>query len=106
MPPDPALSAAHDYTTIVQKSPPRHKARLGTADSVDVALVRRGNQNEEQALLADAHARIAALERQLEAQAGFDALTGLLSLSRFRAQLDIEVQRARRHGRPLTAAIL
>jgi diguanylate cyclase (GGDEF)-like protein/putative nucleotidyltransferase with HDIG domain len=72
-----------------------------------MALLRNGRETEEHArLLGDAQARIAALERQLEVQAGFDPVTGLVSLPRFRAQLDIEVQRSRRHGRPLSAAVL
>ena len=39
-------------------------------------------------------------------QAGNDPVTGLLNLGRFRAQLDVEVKRTRRHGRPLCAAVL
>jgi diguanylate cyclase (GGDEF)-like protein/putative nucleotidyltransferase with HDIG domain len=55
--------------------------------------------------LADARRQIVELERRL-GQAASDPLTGLLSLGRFRAQLDVEVKRTRRHGRPLCAAVL
>ncbi|HEV7459316.1 MAG TPA: diguanylate cyclase [Solirubrobacteraceae bacterium] len=56
--------------------------------------------------LADAQRQIADLERRLGLQAGNDPVTGLLNLGRFRAQLDVEVKRTRRHGRPLCAAVL
>src|SRR5205807_1009718 len=35
-----------------------------------------------------------------------DPVTGLLNLGRFRTQMDVEVKRTRRHGRPLCAAVL
>jgi diguanylate cyclase (GGDEF)-like protein/putative nucleotidyltransferase with HDIG domain len=56
--------------------------------------------------LGDAQRQIADLERRLGLQAGNDPVTGLLNLGRFRAQLDVEVKRTRRHGRPLCAAVL
>ena len=68
----------------------------------------RGRQLREdlERQLADARRQIAELERTAGLQAGNDPVTGLLNLARFRAQLDVEVKRTRRHGRPLCAAIL
>jgi diguanylate cyclase (GGDEF)-like protein/putative nucleotidyltransferase with HDIG domain len=68
----------------------------------------RGRQQREdlERQLADAQRQIADLERRLGLQAGNDPVTGLLNLGRFRAQLDVEVKRTRRHGRPLCAAVL
>lgn len=66
----------------------------------------RWQPNELERLLGDARQRIASLEAALQARDGIDHLTGLLDLGRFRAAADIEVSRARRHGRPLTAVIL
>ena len=56
--------------------------------------------------LASANQRIAALERELEASAVRDRLTGLATLSAFERHLDREVERTRRHGRPLTLGIV
>ena len=56
--------------------------------------------------LAEANRRIVELQCQLGGQGGNDVLTGLPSLTRFRTQLDIEVKRTRRHGRPLCGALL
>jgi diguanylate cyclase (GGDEF)-like protein len=71
-------------------------------------IVVRGRQQREdlERQLADAQRQIADLERRLGLQAGNDPVTGLLNLGRFRAQLDVEVKRTRRHGRPLCAAVL
>jgi len=63
-------------------------------------------QDESAAQLAQANARIARLEGELRTAAERDAVTGLTSLARFRAQLDIELDRSRRHGRPLTVTVL
>src|SRR3954470_10188833 len=43
---------------------------------------------------------------RLDRQAGVDALTGLPNYRAFRDRLEDEVSRARRHGRPLTIAIV
>jgi diguanylate cyclase (GGDEF)-like protein/putative nucleotidyltransferase with HDIG domain len=66
----------------------------------------RQHREELERQLADAQRQIADLERRLARQASNDPVTGLLNLSRFRAQLDVEVKRTRRHGRPLCAAVL
>jgi diguanylate cyclase (GGDEF)-like protein/putative nucleotidyltransferase with HDIG domain len=72
-----------------------------------VVVVRGRQQREDlERQLADAQRQIAELERRLGLQAGNDPVTGLLNLGRFRAQLDVEVKRTRRHGRPLCAAVL
>jgi diguanylate cyclase (GGDEF)-like protein/putative nucleotidyltransferase with HDIG domain len=73
-----------------------------------ILVVVRGRQQREdlERELEDAQRQIAELERRLGVQAGNDPVTGLLNLGRFRAQLDIEVKRTRRHGRPLCAAVL
>ena len=66
----------------------------------------RQHREDLERRLADAQRQIADLDRRLARQAGNDPVTGLLNLSRFRAQLDVEVKRTRRHGRPLSAAVL
>ncbi len=54
-----------------------------------------------------ARARIAELESQLGRVSGRDALiSSLMTLPAFRAQLELDVERAQRYGRPLTVAIL
>jgi diguanylate cyclase (GGDEF)-like protein/putative nucleotidyltransferase with HDIG domain len=66
----------------------------------------RQHRHELERQLADAQRQIADLDRRLVRQAGNDPVTGLPNLGRFRAQLDVEVKRTRRHGRPLCAAVL
>jgi diguanylate cyclase (GGDEF)-like protein/putative nucleotidyltransferase with HDIG domain len=66
----------------------------------------RQHRHDLERQLADAQRQIADLDRRLVRQAGNDPVTGLLNLGRFRAQLDVEVKRTRRHGRPLCAAVL
>ena len=67
---------------------------------------RRREQEDAARQLADAQARIAELHRALVARDDVDALTELPNLRRFRTQLDVECKRARRHGRPLTVALI
>jgi diguanylate cyclase (GGDEF)-like protein/putative nucleotidyltransferase with HDIG domain len=69
-------------------------------------VARNGKQDGLEQTLAAARQRIAALEAALSEREGSDPITGLPDLRRFRAQVDIEVQRARRHGRPLVAALV
>ena len=72
-----------------------------------MALVARtGKQDGLEQTLAAAQERITVLEAALAQRDGTDPITGLPDLRRFRAQVDIEVQRARRHGRPLVAALV
>ena len=57
--------------------------------------------------LQAARDRIAELEAQLGKVSGRDALiSSLMTLPAFRAQLELDVERAQRYGRPLTIAIL
>jgi diguanylate cyclase (GGDEF)-like protein len=56
--------------------------------------------------LTDAHRRLGELEQELGMRAGRDALTGLPDLRRFHQRLVAEVDRSRRHGHPLTVAVL
>jgi diguanylate cyclase (GGDEF)-like protein/putative nucleotidyltransferase with HDIG domain len=65
----------------------------------------RKSEDAAQALL-EAQAQIAELQKQLEALRDRDHVTALATLQRFRAQLDIEIDRARRHGRQFTVALL
>jgi diguanylate cyclase (GGDEF)-like protein len=67
---------------------------------------RREREADLERALEQSRRRIAELELALERQAGRDPLTGLATLPRVRSQLEIEMQRARRHGRPLSVAIL
>jgi len=71
-----------------------------------IAVRGRQQREDRERQLADAQRQIADLERRLALQAGNDPVTGLLNLGRFRTQLDVEVKRTRRHGRPLCAAVL
>ena len=68
----------------------------------------RGRKDREDVtqLLSQAQRRVTELEARLRAQSERDPVTGLLSLQRFRAQLDIEVDRARRHGRAAAVVVL
>ncbi len=66
---------------------------------------RGGDSNAAE--LQAARTRIAELEAQLGRVAGRDALiSSLMTLPAFRAQLELDVERAQRYGRPLTVAIL
>jgi diguanylate cyclase (GGDEF)-like protein len=57
--------------------------------------------------LATARKRIAQLETELSRAAGRDHLAdSMLSLRAFRTQLEVDVQRAERYGRPLSLALL
>ena len=57
--------------------------------------------------LQAAKSRIAELEAQLGRVSGRDALiSSLMTLPAFRAQLELDVERAQRYGRPLTVAVL
>jgi diguanylate cyclase (GGDEF)-like protein len=68
-------------------------------------VLSRGGDNAAQ--LAAARARIAELETELARVSARDPLVStLLTLSAFRAQLELDVQRAKRYGRPLTLAAL
>ena len=59
---------------------------------------------EEQ--LSDAHRRLGELERELGLRSGRDPLTGLPDLRRFHQRLVAEVDRSRRHGHPLSVAVI
>jgi diguanylate cyclase (GGDEF)-like protein/putative nucleotidyltransferase with HDIG domain len=56
--------------------------------------------------LAAARERIAELERRLEAQRTRDPLTGLLLLNPFLQRVGPEIERSKRHGRPLVLAVV
>src|SRR5687768_18173733 len=69
-------------------------------------MLPRDRDNSEAELQA-AQSRIAELETQLGRVSGRDALiSSLLTLPAFRAQLELDVERAKRYGRPLTVAVL
>src|SRR5688572_21044295 len=70
-----------------------------------VMLARGGDSSAVE--LQAARNRIAELEAQLGRVSGRDALiSSLMTLPAFRAQLELDVERAQRYGRPLTVAIL
>jgi len=57
--------------------------------------------------LSAARSRIAELEAELSRLSSRDPISGdLLTLRAFRAQLELDVQRAQRYGRPLTMALI
>lgn len=67
---------------------------------------RRERERELETLLEASRRRVGELEAELEAGHGRDALTGLVTLPRLREQLEAEVHRARRHGHPLSVALV
>jgi diguanylate cyclase (GGDEF)-like protein len=69
-------------------------------------LKRRSRIIELEGRAAAAMHQAAELRKELERQAGKDPLTGLLSLRSFRARLETEVDRGRRHGGPLSLVVL
>ncbi|HEX2161727.1 MAG TPA: diguanylate cyclase [Thermoleophilaceae bacterium] len=56
--------------------------------------------------LAEARRKIAALEEELRAQRTSDSLTGLPVLGELTRRLGQEIERSRRHGQPLSIAVL
>ena len=70
------------------------------------AVLSRDRDNGAAELQA-ARTRIAELEAQLGRVSGRDALiSSLMTLPAFRAQLELDVERAQRYGRPLTVAVV
>jgi diguanylate cyclase (GGDEF)-like protein/putative nucleotidyltransferase with HDIG domain len=67
-------------------------------------LPRKREQGLERELEA-AQARIAELERELEARSLRDSLTGLPTANVFEGQLEAEVERSRRHGNALSVVV-
>jgi len=69
-----------------------------------------GNGEQQRRLLEEqlsgAHRRLAELERELGMRSGRDDLTGLADLRRFHQRLVAEVDRSRRHGHPLSVAVI
>jgi diguanylate cyclase (GGDEF)-like protein len=85
----------------VRPSSPRRAAPISTAV---FASRERDNLAAE---LAAARGRISELEAELGRLGSRDPVSGgLLTLRAFRAQLELDVQRAHRHGRPLSLAVL
>jgi diguanylate cyclase (GGDEF)-like protein/putative nucleotidyltransferase with HDIG domain len=58
------------------------------------------------ASVAEAQRRIAVLEGELRAARASDSLTGLPVLDKLTRRLDQEIERSRRHGQPLSVAVL
>src|SRR5205085_9578846 len=106
----------HEWFRILRgvsdASPARGRSAVlqasGRAKKMPIPTAMRARQRREgfEQQLADAQRHIVELERRLGLQAGSDPVTGLLNLGRFRAQLEVEVKRTRRHGRALCAAVL
>ena len=67
---------------------------------------RRQREEQLERQLSAARQRIAELQRELESRGLRDPLTGLPTVQAFGRRLDAEVDRARRHGRPLAVALL
>jgi diguanylate cyclase (GGDEF)-like protein len=68
-----------------------------------------GNGDQQRRLedqLSDAHRRLSELEQELGTRASRDPLTGLPDLRRFHQRLVTEVDRSRRHGHPLSVAVI
>jgi diguanylate cyclase (GGDEF)-like protein/putative nucleotidyltransferase with HDIG domain len=74
----------------------------------DSRLVLKGKQQltELGSELAQARQRIAQLETERDRLAGRDAVTGKLNLRTFRAKLETELDRSRRHGRPVSLVLI
>jgi diguanylate cyclase (GGDEF)-like protein len=79
--------------------------RPGGAEADRMAMSRLSHSDLAAVLLAQRR-RVAELEAEESISSGHDALTGLLDLRGFCLQLDIELSRSRRHGRPLALALL
>src|SRR5690242_19299018 len=85
--------------------PPRVKRVPAGADRDEDVRARDGNSLADQ--LAATRQRIAELEGRLSQLEHRDPLAGnLLSLRAFRTQLELDVARADRYGRPLSIALL
>jgi diguanylate cyclase (GGDEF)-like protein len=73
-------------------------------------LVVFGNGEQQRRLLeeqlGEAHRRLAELEREMGMRSGRDGLTTLPDLRLFHKRLVAEVDRSRRHGHPLSVAVL
>jgi diguanylate cyclase (GGDEF)-like protein len=81
------------------------KRALRTADTSEEVLSR--DRDRLAAELAAARQRIGELETELARAGSRDPVIGeLLSLAAFRAQLELDVQRAKRYKRPLSVAVL
>ncbi len=69
-----------------------------------------GNGDQQRRLLeqqlGDAHRRLGELERELGMRSGRDGLTNLPDLRSFHQRLVAEVDRSRRHGHPLSVAVI
>jgi diguanylate cyclase (GGDEF)-like protein len=69
-----------------------------------------GNGEQQRKLLeeqlSESHRRLGELERELGMRAGRDSLTGLPDLRRFHQRLVGEIDRSRRHGHPLSVAVI
>src|SRR5919197_1289817 len=80
----------------------------GGAERADTRVeVRTRDRKGLSEKLAQARKRIAELESDLARLEQRDPLTrSLLSLNAFRAQLELDVGRANRYGRPLTVALI
>jgi len=84
---------------------PTFKRRGIPADPLSGVLAR--DKDNSAVELQAAKIRIAELETQLGRASGRDALiSSLMTLPAFRAQLELDVERAQRYGRPLTVAVL
>jgi diguanylate cyclase (GGDEF)-like protein len=66
----------------------------------------RAERDDLSQRLAASQARIAELELAMRSDAERDAVTGLATLARLRAALEIECDRAQRQGRPVLVALL
>ena len=66
----------------------------------------RKQRDDLEGRLAAALERVSELERELDLRLYRDPVTGLSTLRSFGDRLDAEVERARRHGRPLSVALL
>ena len=90
------------WTDVV---PPPFKVRVIGAETTFALLSRERDTNGAE--LQAARTRIAELEAELGRVSGRDALiSSLMTLPAFRAQLELDVERAQRYGRPLTIAIV
>jgi diguanylate cyclase (GGDEF)-like protein/putative nucleotidyltransferase with HDIG domain len=65
----------------------------------------REREHELEAMLAQSRARVEEVEAELRARSERDPVTDLATLERFRAQLEVEAGRARRHSRPMSVAV-
>jgi diguanylate cyclase (GGDEF)-like protein len=97
-------SIASTYVIILSNRTERSERIEGLQRGADDYLAKEANHDELVARV-QAGLRLRSLQKELERRARHDGLTGLLNVEAFRDELEIEIERARRFGHPLSVAM-